>query len=414
MNFEVELPRGKPNWILSAAGLRADMFTKLAMDYFDGKISLPVEFDCEYFLADTPVNPRITVFDFGGLTTAARVKVEVSEEVIGKRIREIVSRYSVKNNGEAIIESERNDIHARINQILSRDRMTIGDIDKCSGVISQPTLELLMKLFEGTDYRWRGDVSWVFKKELIAKADRPFVAKWLVNLIPHERNPSVWSALATPLMNGLVVPEIADALISLIKDKRYGLVRGAFCEALCHTKDPRAAGVIVSVVNEADMTRWALECLGKLRAAEYIEQIRGFVRNTNPEIRREAKRSMAKLGFPVEAPPPPVHLVKKRPTLPRDLEEWSADFDIEDLIGFLEKLSRAVDAGFGPREVSEVAGVADRMKPDQSKTFAFPITICARTSELWLTVYLGDINTPAVAVYATPDVIKRLRTLNGD
>jgi hypothetical protein len=213
-------------------------------------------------------------------------------------------------------------------------------------------------------------------------------------------------------LDKLAVPEIADDLIQIIKDRRYdGFCRGALCRALIKTKDSRVTEVIASALDEDGVTRWALECLGKLRAREHVEAIRKFVRHPNSEIRREAKKTLKKLGFPVEIPLLPIHLVKNRRALPKNLEEWSAGLDIEDLKLTLEKLAQCVEEGFGTKEIAEVIGVADEMKHNQTKSFCFPIIVKERENELWLIILMDDIDSPDLAVHANSEVIQKFSSV---
>jgi hypothetical protein len=166
-----------------------------------------------------------------------------------------------------------------------------------------------------------------------------------------------------------------------------GFSRGALCMALVKTKDSRATEVIVFVLGEEGVTRWALECLGKLRAREYVETIKKFLNHKNSDVRREAKKTLKKLGFPIETPPLPVHLTKNQRSLPKGFEEWSMNLDIEDLKPTLEKLAQCVEDGFGAKEIAEVIGITDEMKHNQTKSFCFPIIARNRETELWLIIF---------------------------
>ena len=89
-------------------------------------------------------------------------------------------------------------------------------------------------------------------------------------------------------------------------------------------------------------------------------------------------------------------------SLPKGLEELPTTLDIEEL----DKLARCIDRGFGKREIAEVTGVVDEMKVDQTRAFRFPVTTKAGKGEVWLLIFMDDIDDPDVAVYAGPDIIK--------
>jgi hypothetical protein len=120
---------------------------------------------------------------------------------------------------------------------------------------------------------------------------------------------------------------------------------------------------------------------------------------------------MKKLGFPVEAPPPAVHLVKDRRSLPKELEEWSSNLDLSDLKPTLEKLGKCIENGFSVREIAEVVGVADEMKHNQTKFFCFPIISGDREIELWLELFMDDIDSPDLAIHSNPRVIQKFCSL---
>lgn len=406
MNFEVKLPHNMDVWALRAAGLVADRLTDLMVDCIEKKVSLPVELECRYFFSEAPVTARVTVFDFGRGGVPAYLKVQVPNAAIGKKIRERLVRYSVENDGKTVSDRERQAVLARIKSILKPDAISFDKLQGGEAVLSRRAMESLMQLCEETEHPWHELVYDLFWSKTVLNADRVFVGHWLIKLFAKERDPNEQIGMRLWF---LAVPQIADDLIRLIKDRRYGDRRGPLCLALAKTKHPRAGVVISSVLKEDGVTRWALEALGKLKAGEHVETVRKFLRHPDADVRREAKRTLKKMGFPVETPPQPVHLVKKRIPIPKDMEEWSANLDIEDLASTLKKLTRCIDQGFGSDEVAEVAGVADEMKTDQTRTFRFPVSAKGQEGELWIEVFMDDIDAPDLAVYASPPVIERLR-----
>src|SRR5262249_5209866 len=148
-------------------------------------------------------------------------------------------------------------------------------------------------------------------------------------------------------------------LIRLIKERRYDHHRGPLCQALATTKHPHAAEVIASVMHEHWMAFFCLGALGKAGGAEkYVAKVQKFLRHTDSEVRLEAKKLLKKLGAPVEVAAAPVHLVKGKGRVPKGLEEWSTNLDMEDLAPVLKKLAHCVGEGFGETEIAEVVGLA--------------------------------------------------------
>jgi hypothetical protein len=405
MRFEAKLHYRVGIGTLRSAGIDTTPYSRKC--WANQEKIFPMEISCPYIFSEKPVNIRLTVLvDHYPLFHAA---IEVDDETIGGKIQERVIRYSIENNGQTLAEQEHKLLFAKIDEILKRDGTTSEKLQRESVILSRPTLESLMQLCEETEYGNQGSVYWIFWHPVIAKTDKAFVGRWMLKIFTKylfERGD------ISVNLDKLAVPEIADDLIQLIKDRRYdGFNRGALCEALVKTKDSRATEVVASVLNEDGVTRWALECLGKLHAREHIEAIRKFVRHSNSEIRREAKKTLKKLGFPVETPPPPIHLMKNRRALPKNLEEWSVGLDIEDLKPTLEKLAQCVEEGFGTKEIAEVIGIADEMKHNQTKSFCFPIIAKERETELWLIIFMDDIDSPDLAVHANSEVIQKFSSV---
>jgi hypothetical protein len=142
-----------------------------------------------------------------------------------------------------------------------------------------------------------------------------------------------------------------------------------------------------------------------------IGKIRKFLRRADRDVCREAKKLLKKLGKPIDTPPPPVHLVKNWRFLPKGLDEWSRNLDMDDLLPTLRKVSKCVEQGFGNKEIQEVIAVAEEIKPDQTKAFRFPITAGRDKAELWLVIFMDDIDAPDLEVHSSSAIIRKLEKL---
>jgi len=102
------------------------------------------------------------------------------------------------------------------------------------------------------------------------------------------------------LYNGknLAGPEIADELIQILKNPRYGESRCMLCDVLRRTKDPRATSVLASALDEDELAWMALESLAKLRATEHVERIRKLLRHQEPTCAARQRRPWQSWGFP--------------------------------------------------------------------------------------------------------------------
>ncbi len=110
------------------------------------------------------------------------------------------------------------------------------------------------------------------------------------------------------------------------------------------------------------------------------------------------------MSYAVAPWPCPVHLVKTRKSLPKNLLEWSANLDFENLEPVLKSLAACIAEGFGAQEIAEVLGVAKETRPEQTKCFRFPMSTGGNPGEVWLAIFMDDINSPDLAIYAEPDV----------
>src|SRR5207247_2276994 len=151
------------------------------------------------------------------------------------------------------------------------------------------------------------------------------------------------------------------------------------------------------------MGLFCMEALSKLPGAiNHADKIKKFLRHSDGDFRRAARKLLNKLGVKTEIPPapPPVHLFKG--SIPRGLEEWSTNLDMDELAPNLQRLAQAVDKGFGQREMAEVASVAEGMHHDQTRTFKFPISAAGQKADLFIEILIDDIDSPDLAFYSVP------------
>ena len=396
MNFEITLPERGAQYYLRTAGLETTNYFNLwEKVYLYKKLKLPAETSCRYFLAEDRVEVRITVLAYMPET---RLKIEVDDGVIGKRIQTRLQTLPEQN------EREHKELWGEIKAILKRDGVSYEGWQR-GALLPRRAIEALMALCEQTVWFRQQSIHSLFCSHAIAKADRLFVARWLIQLFETVREHE--SQIGVRIWE-LASRDIADDLIRLIEEPRHGENRGVLCLALAKTKHPRAAEVIASVLGQEGMTRWALEALGKLKAVEQAGAVRAFLDDPDGDIRREAKKTMKKIGLPIETPPAAVHLVKNRRSLPKGLEEWSSNLDMEDLEPTLQALGKCIEDGFGPKEIAEVVAVAEEMKAEQTKAFCFPISANGKKGELWVVVFMDDEDSPDLAIHANAEVIKKL------
>jgi len=285
--------------------------------------------------------------------------------------------------------------------VLAQEGKTLEDVESGKKKLSSKGLTRLIALANDLEPEHRHNLHsaclWV------GKEDQERTVRWLIE---EFKRPKADEQVSMQIWQ-LAMPAVADDLIHLIQTRKYGEERGPICLALAKTRNKRAAEVIAAVLAEKGVTRWAIEALGMLKAREQAGKVRPWLKDRDADVRREAKKTLRKMGMPVEAPPPPVHLVKLSSKLPRELEEWSAGVELDDVGRILGEAGKLVK-GFGKTEIAEVAGMAEEMAVEQTRAFRFEVKRGGKSEELWVTLFMDDINSPDLAIFANPEVIARL------
>ena len=431
MKFEIKLPARLYVWAFRAAGVEVEGLSDLSMKVIEGKAKLPATVKGQYHVSDPPVEVSISVLDFGkagkvDVTThrngnlivkgkpldgsAAHMQIEIADDQAARAVKMKMEHYSVENNGERVSEEEHKTLWAEIKEILKRERISYDKFQCGKAVLTRPAMEMLMEVCEKTEPIRRHDIYGLFTEPWVPKSQRAFVAQWLIKRFEQDYN---WDDQLGMRIWDNSVPAIAEDLIRLIENRKYDHHRAPLCPALAKTKHPRAADVIASVMNERWMAYCALEGLGKLPdAKKHVEGIKRLLRDSNGEIRRAAKKVLKKLGVEVEpAPPPPVHLISNKGKIPRGLEEWSANLDMDNLQPTLERLSKSIDSGFAETEIREVCGVAEEMHHDQTKVLRFGISAAGQKADLFVVLFMDDIDSPDLAIHSIPQVVHKLKAL---
>src|SRR5438445_1074015 len=401
MRFEINVPPRLDEWALRAAGVSIEGLSELSMKVIDGKAKLPATIKGQYQLADSPVEILVTVLEFGQAGkvdvskdrkgnilvkrkpvagSATHMQIEVGDEKVARAVRKKLEYYSLENDGERQFWEEHKALWAEIEKILKRDKLSYDKLQDGEGVLTRRAIEELMKLCEKTEPIRREDIRSLFSGNWVPKSERGLVAPWLIRQFERD---CVWDDQIGMRIWENSIPAIAEDLIRLIDDRRFDHHRGPLCAALAKTKHPKAADVIASVMHEKWMGVFCMEALGKLSGAEkHLDKIKKFLRHPNGDFRRAAKKLLKKLGADTDMPPaPPVHLLKT-PAIPKGLEEWSTNLDMDELAPTLGRLAECVQKGFGEGEIAEVMGVVEQMRQDQTKAFKFAVTAAGKKSDL--------------------------------
>ncbi len=408
--FELSFSRHEAFQALRKAGLHADSFRNLTQAMLLAArqpVEVPTgtaEVVCPYLRSEYPVRVKVRVLRYGLPTD---LRIEVADRLHGPRLQEELTALAVANAPGIEAEREHTALWGRIKETLAQAGVTYEELRSQKVALPRKGFEALIALADGLPSKLRSNLHSLCR--WVGKEDRERAARWL---IAEFERPEADNQLGVWIWE-LAMPGVAGDLIRLIEDRRYGEDRGCLCLALAKTRDKRAARVIAAALPEKGVTRWAIEALGMLKAKEHAAAVRAFLQDGNADVRREAKKTLKKMGLPVEKPPAPAHLVKNRRTLPKGLAEWSANLDAEQVEPILEKLGGCVE-GFGNAEKAEVIAVMDDMAPDQTRAFQFPVRHQGKAGDVWIVIFMDDAESPDLAVHADPALIAEWESTVGD
>jgi hypothetical protein len=426
MRFEVKLPSRLNVWALRAAGVEVEGLSDLSLKVIEGKAKLPANVKGQYHVSDPPLEVSIAILEFdkpgkvevsrdreGNIIvqgrplegSAAHMQIEIADEDVARAVKKKLDHYSIEKDGEAVSEQEHKNLYAEIEKILKREELSYEKLQR-GEALTRPAIEGLMELCEKTEPIRRGHIYSLFSDNWVPKSERALVAPWLIRRFEQDY---AWDDQLGLRIWENSVPAIAEDLIRLIQNRRYDHHRAPLCPALAKTKHPRAADVIASVMSEKWMGWFCMEGLRKLPGAvKHVEKIKEFLRHPEGEYRRAAKKLLTKLGVgtDIPPPPPPIHLFKGK-GIPRGLEEWSTNLDMDGLAPTLQRIAKIIDGGFGDIEIAEISAVVEQMRQDQTKAFRFPIKRSGQSSDLFVVIFMDDIESPDLAIYGEPELIRK-------
>jgi hypothetical protein len=92
----------------------------------------------------------------------------------------------------------------------------------------------------------------------------------------------------------------------------------------------------------------------------------------------------------------------------KGLEEWSSNFDLEDVEPFLARVSSHVESGFGALQIQRLVKRIAAMKVESDRWFAFRVTHRGRRGKLKIYVFMEDIDAPGMALFAPDDLCREI------
>jgi hypothetical protein len=377
-------------------------YRELSNQFDHRQDQLPKTVICPCNLGGEPIPLHLTVYS---TMPWAHIKFEIADETVGNEIRQNLLTYSTENKSGTVYKGW--NTRQITNQILARHGLTMKGIQRRNGVMSRSCIEELMRHYDSTEPMPRRDICWLFTRDAVPKSEQPMVARWLVSRLAQTKGASNGSHIVEQLYSEMVVPQIADELVRLITDRNFSGRDGCLFDLFLRTKDSRVLEVAISVLDDEKLTQRALATIGRRKAKQHIDRVRKFLKHPDAAIRREATRTMKALGSSIKTAPPPAHLVKRN-SIPKNLEEWSANLDAVEVTPILKKLAIFIDSGFGKKEIAEVNGVMEEMKEEQTKAFRFPITAKGKKTELWLVIFMDDVDSPDLEIHSSLELIQKL------
>ncbi len=88
---------------------------------------------------------------------------------------------------------------------------------------------------------------------------------------------------------------VFEDLVELAKDQRHGRAREMLMLALGRMKNPRAAAVLMELLDDDEVVGHAVIGLGNLRAEKARPLLERFLNHPMPWVRTEAKRALKKI-----------------------------------------------------------------------------------------------------------------------
>lgn len=95
----------------------------------------------------------------------------------------------------------------------------------------------------------------------------------------------------------LASPAIADDLLELATDRRYGRARQLVVLGLGRLKgDERVPPVLLDLLDDEDVAGYAVMALGKLKESRAAPRLRTLLDHPQPWVRREAAKALRRIG----------------------------------------------------------------------------------------------------------------------
>jgi hypothetical protein len=167
----------------------------------------------------------------------SHVQIEVADHSIARQIQEVLFQYSTEHFRSDQPPPGPLSTRTRSIEILQRDGLTLEDIQYGTKQMSSHCVDALMQLYDEIESAFRNAIVLGFSRATLFHDDLTRAARWLVNHLVREKDPDTRSWILMDLHNHLAIPEIADDLIRILKDRNSPVRDGCLFDVFVMTKD---------------------------------------------------------------------------------------------------------------------------------------------------------------------------------
>jgi HEAT repeat protein len=128
-------------------------------------------------------------------------------------------------------------------------------------------------------------------KEAIGKASPILVAEY--NRTPKDKMPLRWAIGNTIYIT--ITKNDVESILPIIQDKTNGMSRQMFVAALGKVESEKAEDVLISLLDDEEVTPHALEALGRMNSKKAKDKISMLTRHHKALIRKEAKKALKEI-----------------------------------------------------------------------------------------------------------------------
>lgn len=198
--------------------------------------------------------------------------------------------------GEPILTSEDPaDIeHRRILQTLRDSGIAISSLDELVNT-SRPYPEAVPVLLRLLPTAREPNIREAIIRALTVKEARGIAAKPLVDEFRTSTENWVRKWTIGNALSVVADDSVFEDLVELAKDQRHGRAREMLMLALGRMKNPRAAAVLMELLDDDEVVGHAVIGLGNLRAEKARPLLERFLNHPMPWVRTEAKRALKKI-----------------------------------------------------------------------------------------------------------------------